>query len=188
MSEPTESLPVKYLGKFYFTNKTATFKDVTLQLCNVVKIRVKSYKKEVKATYKINEETINNGYKAFFIGLLLAYFGRKVDVLVLISGITILASGALIYYYYYERRKYKDRISNFYGLFFECNAGLDEVLWFDHPKDVADLFDRITNSMNEPEPTSFIATFNQSNIEIRDSKNIVIDSNIQGDEVVIGNK
>jgi hypothetical protein len=189
MAVQEEAPAAKYLGKFIFTTKTATFRSMTLQLSNVVKIEVESYQKIKKAVYRISDENQIQAWKALGLGVLFAFLSQYVSVLGIIGALLIFIGGGIIWYHYDERNRKKDIARDFFGLRFYCASGTTEVLWFDRQADVVNLFDRITNSMNHENAPNFIANFTDNRIEIRDSENVIIDSTIDAaGNVVVGNR
>lgn len=183
-----EERPEKFLGKFIFTNLTATFGQKTLQLCNVSKIEVGRFKEVTKAVYSISDQVRSQALKAIGVGALLLLLGGFWEALRIIGILVIIAGGAIVWYYYDERSKKKDYTYNYYGLFFDCTSGKTEVLWFDNYEDVVKLFDRITNSMNRQEVASFVANITDNRMTFTDSKNIVVNSEIRAGEMIVGDR
>lgn len=184
-----EEKPDKFLGKFIFTNKTATFGQKTLQLSNVSKIEVRKYKEVTKAVYRISDVHRDQALKAVGIGLLLILLGQSWESLSVIGAFILVIGGAVIWWYYDERNRKKDKIYNYYGLFFDCTSGKSEVLWSDKHDFVVKLFDRITNSMNYEQMGNFIANITDNSVTITNSKNIVVDSVISSSgEMIVGDR
>jgi hypothetical protein len=187
-NDETEEAPEKYLGKFIFTAKTATFQKKTLQLSNVVNIEVRSFFETKKAVYIISEEHKDLALKVLAAGVVLFFLRSIADVFATVGVLLGLGGGGVLGYYFYERNRKKDKTRNFYGLFFHCTSGKNEVLWFDSQQDVVMLFDRITNSMNQRDSPNFIASFTDNRIVIHESENVMVNSKIDaGGNVVVGN-
>ncbi len=166
--------PDKFLGKFIFTKRTITFGHKTLQLSNVSKIEVKSFRDTTKAVYKISDERLSWAWKVALVGVLLALW----EPLRVVGVLFILVGAGIIWYYYDERNKKKDRVYNYYGLFFDCTSGKTEVLWSDHQDFVVQLFDRISNSMNYEQMSSFVANITDNSIQVIDSSNVMVQSKV----------
>jgi len=181
-----EERPVKFLGKFIFTNLTATFGQKTLQLSNVSKIEVKRFMEVTKAVYNISAERKSQAIKAIIVGVLLVFLGSFAEALIILGALLIIGGGSVVWYYYDERRKKADEVSNYYGLFFDCTSGKTEVLWFDRHYDVIELFDRITNSMNHERMVDFVANITDNSVSIIEGKNIVVNSKIEAGKMVVG--
>lgn len=190
-----EEMPEKFLGKFVFTKKTITFGHKTLQISNISKIEVNSFKETTKPTYSISENTRDSAIKAAALGLIGIFLGGVWEPFRIIGVLLILISGGIIWYYYDERQKKRDKIYNFYGLFFDCTSGKSEVLWSDDYSFVNELFDRITEAMNRDNFNGFVANFIENKFEsienstvIKDSSNVVAHSHINANDVSIGGK
>lgn len=181
-----EERPVKFLGKFIFTNLTATFGQKTLQLSNVSKIEVRRFMEVTKAVYSISPEGKSQAIKAIIVGVLLVLLGSFLEALIIIGSLLIIIGGGVVWYYYDERRKKEDSVNNYYGLFFDCTSGKTEVLWFDRHEDVIQLFDRITNSMNHERMIDFVANITDNRVSIIEGKNIVVNSRIEAGKMVVG--
>lgn len=181
-----EEKPEKFLGKFIYTKKTITFGRKTLQLSNVSKIEMKSFRETTKAVYSISPQRKNQAIKALIAGVLLTLLGSVWEPFALLGVLLVLIGGGIVWYYYDERNRIKDRIRNYHGLFFDCTSGKTEVLWSDEQDFIVKLFDRITNSMNYEQIGSFVANITDKRIEIKDSSNVVVQSTIEAGEVNIG--
>ncbi len=160
-----EEKPERFLGRFIFTRKTVTFGHITLQLSNVCKIQVRSFKETIKPKYSMTERHLNTAWKVVGIGFLIFLAGNVWESFASIGLITMLAGGVGIWYYYDERKRKKDMVNNYHGLFFDCTSGKTEVLWADSVAFTAELFNRLTTSMNDERVTSFVANFHENRIE-----------------------
>lgn len=190
-----EEMPEKFLGKFVFTKKTITFGHKTLQISNISKIEVSSFKETTKPVYSISEKTRDNALKSAALGLVGIFLGGVWEPFRIIGALLIIISGGIVWFYYDERQKKKDKIYNFYGLFFDCTSGKTEVLWSDQYSFVNELFDRITEAMNSEQFNGFVANFIENKFEsienstvIKDSSNVLAHSPINADSVSIGTK
>jgi hypothetical protein len=182
-----EEVPQRYLGEFLFTQKTATFGQKTIQLSNVSKIQVRSFKETKKAVYRITDENLKQAWKLLGVSLILILVGKYWEMAGTLGIILGVLGGGVIWYYYNERRRLKDKTYNYFGLFFDCTSGKTEVLWSHRQDFIVQLFDRISNSMNYERMSNFVAHFNDNSVLIQDSENIIVKSNIQAGEMVVGN-
>ena len=89
----SEEKPERFLGKFVFTKKTATFGQKTLQLINVTKIEVRSFRETTKAVYRISPARLQQAWKMIAAGVLLAFLGGFWESLRFIGAILILVGG-----------------------------------------------------------------------------------------------
>jgi hypothetical protein len=161
--------PERYLGKFRFTRKTVTFGQITLQLSNVSKIEVKSFKETIKPKFDMTDEHLKTAWKGVALGILVILIGGVVKSLVSVGFIILLAGGLGVWYYHNERNRKKEKIYNYHGLFFDCTSGKSEVLWSNDVKFTIELFNRISHSMNDDQFTSFVANFTENRFETIDA-------------------